>query len=67
MQNHMLDLRNVKCPMNLIMIKNILHEGKLVSGVEILINNAEAQINIINYLKLKNINFSRSVKKIFIL
>lgn len=55
---YILDLRNVKCPMNLVLTKQAVFEEKFKDGGQIIIDNNDARQNIISFLKFKKIRHS---------
>jgi TusA-related sulfurtransferase len=56
-QSYILDLRNVKCPMNLVLVKEALFENKLQNGGKIIVEDVVARRNILAFLKAKNIGY----------
>lgn len=53
MSEYILNLDGIKCPMNLVFVKNAVHGGHFANGGKILTKNNDTINNIINYLKLK--------------
>lgn len=65
MDKFILDLRSVKCPMNLILVKQAMQDGNFASGGKIIIEDEVAKENILRYLAVKKIEFE--IKEGFIL
>ena len=57
MSDFILDLRSVKCPMNLVSVKQAVHEGSFANGGKIIIEDETARGNILRYLEVKGIGF----------
>ena len=62
-----INLSNVKCPMNLVKLKQYFFEGKIHKGITIEFANVESAINAHKYLRLKNIHTSINKCKIHVL
>lgn len=61
-----LDLQDIKCPMNLVMVKNELHNKSFNDGGKIIVKDLNAKNNIMKYLKIKNIEFQQEENIIII-
>ena len=57
MSNFILDLRSVKCPMNLVLVKKAVHDGSFQNGGKIIIEDETARGNILRYLEVRGIGF----------
>jgi hypothetical protein len=57
MNNFILDLRSVKCPMNLVLVKKAVHDGSFQNGGKIIIEDETARGNILRYLEVRGIGF----------
>lgn len=55
LNHYILDLRNVKCPMNLVLVKQAFFEGRFLNGGKIIIESEVGRKNIIAFLKVKNV------------
>lgn len=52
-----MDLRNVKCPMNLVLVKEAIFEEKFKHGGVILTESDIARKNIVSFLDFKKIRY----------
>ena len=57
MSNFILDLRSVKCPMNLVLVKKAVHDGSFVNGGRVVVEDEVARGNIMRYLEVKKVGF----------
>ncbi len=57
MTDYVLDLRSVKCPMNLVLVKKAVHDGSFQNGGKIIIEDETARGNILRYLEVKGVWF----------
>jgi TusA-related sulfurtransferase len=57
MSNYILDLRSVKCPMNLVLVKQAVHDGSFTNGGKIIVEDEVARENIVRYLQMKGVGF----------
>ncbi len=57
MNKFILDLRNVKCPMNLVLVKKAVHDGSFANGGKIIVEDETARGNIMRYLGVRGIEF----------
>ena len=53
MSNYILDLRSVKCPMNLVLVKKAVHDGSFTNEGKIIVEDETARGNILRYLEVK--------------
>ena len=57
MSDFILDLRSVKCPMNLVLVKKAVHDGSFQNGGKIIIEDETARGNILRYLEVRGVGF----------
>lgn len=57
MTDYVLDLRSVKCPMNLVLVKKAVHDGSFVNGGKIIVEDESARGNILRYLQIREVRF----------
>jgi TusA-related sulfurtransferase len=57
MSDFILDLRNVKCPMNLVLVKQAVHDCSFANGGKIIIEDETARGNILRYLEVRGVGF----------
>jgi TusA-related sulfurtransferase len=65
MSNFILDLRSVKCPMNLVLVKQAVHDGSFANSGKIIVEDEVARGNILKYLEVRGLGFE--VKGVVIL
>ena len=64
MSDFILDLRSVKCPMNLVLVKKAVHDGSFANGGKIIIEDETARGNILRYLGVKKMKYKITLKMI---